>query len=367
MIFLLYFIYPLLLLCIHTAAQSTSVDDKPEQLYRFPNKTSIEDVLVLRNGSLLLALSTEPSLYRLNPKYPRAPVLVKRFPGQTSLLSITQLNNTVIAVVAGNTTLSADSVYSTAVSGSYVVYLLSICDAKIVASFPILQASRLESVTTLPDKPQYLLISDPILDVVWRLDTYSGVVDKAITDFGLGGAAGVDGIEVAGQYLYFVAQSQASVARLRITPDGRSKGEPAQSQFFTPRFVALDDLAIGPNGTIFFTDRYFDQLAFAKSQEQGSFLDSEDGLEHPTAIAFAGNILYVVTAGYLPAVDGTGAVVGTGGGQVLRIDLARTSEFGPTGSGILSSSSSGVQGSGSGGTGSLDDIFDVPVETSSSQ
>lgn len=355
MLFSFYFVYSLLLFCIHTTAQSATPFVK--QLYRFPNGTSIEDVLVLRNGSLLLALITEPSLYRLDLKSSSAPVLVKRFSAQTSLLGIAQLNKTTVAVIAGNTTSSEENIYPPAVPGSFVVYLLHVC-GKIVASFPIPEASRLESITTLPDAPQYLLISDPILKVIWRLDTRTGVVDKAITDFlfgpGEAGDPGLGGIEAAGQYLYFIAQNQASLARIRITPDGRSKGDPPQTRFFPPRFYALDDLAIGPNGTIFINDQYMSTVIQVKSSSSSTILDGVD-VDHPTAIAFAGNIMYVVTAGFQPAVGGTG-------GQVVRVDLGRLSEPDLTGSGpiVLSSSSSGFQGSGSGGTGSLDDIFDEP-------
>ena len=139
MIFPLYFALSILPFYNKIAAQPVSKEPSLQELYRFPNGTRIENVLVLRNGSLLLTLPTEALLYLLDPKSLNAPTLVQRFPYQTSLLGIAQLNQSTVAVIAGNLT---RSLYgdNAGVPGSFSIFLLAL-SGRIVTSFPIPGAS----------------------------------------------------------------------------------------------------------------------------------------------------------------------------------------------------------------------------------
>lgn len=333
----LYFVFSLLLFFIHIAAQPVNNDPSLLELYRFPNGTQIENILVLRNGSLLLTLLTEPSLYLLNPKSSNAPVLVQRFYHQTSLLGITQLNQSTVAVIAGNLT---GSTYESnaGVPGSFFIFLLALL-GRIVASFPIPEASLLESITALPDSPYNLLMSDPTLAVIWRLNTLTGAIDKLIADpiFAKNPedqGPSLNGIHVLGPYLYFTNTHQGLLGRIRIARDGTPVGSGGSPQFETRSYSFIyyryDDFALRPDGSLFITDPIGNTVTRVGPQDapyELSVVVNGGIVEHPTAVAFASNsdsvqrnIMYVVTAGFLPGYGGTG------GGQVLRVDLGLVGE-----------------------------------------
>lgn len=322
----LYFLLSLFLFSV----QTLSLANPPavEELYRFPNGTRIANVLVLRNGSLLLTLITEPSLYRFDPNSKEAPVLVRRFPGHTSLLGIAQLqgNGNPIAVIAGNLTqfTYANDYGTEGVLGSFSIFLLS-PSGQIKSSFLIPQASFLAGLTVLPDAPKYLLASDSG-GAVWRLNTITGSIDRTIVDplFYSAPSPSLAGIHVFGQYLYFTVGDTDTLGRIRIKPDGRRAVKLAETTtigYQEPS--ALGDFAIAPDGSFYFVhaqayivDRRapFDDAGLRPVLKPNI-------VEVPTAAAFTidparGNVLYVVSAGFVPGYRGI-----NGGGQIVRINL----------------------------------------------
>lgn len=337
MIFPFYFIISFLLFNTHIIAQSGSDEVVIHELYRFPTGTRIQNLVVLGNGSLLLTLLTEPSLYRFDPKSSKAPVLVHRFPHQTSLLGVTQLNNKkTVALIAGNLT---GSIYknNAGVPKSFFVFLLDLSSARIIACFPIRQASLLVGITALPNSPHHLLLSDPTLALIWRLNTLTGAVDKAIADpifITPPGrtAPSLGGIHVVNQHLYFTSQDNGQVGRIRINPNGTSAGEPAETRAYGFIYNNFGDFAVASDDVIYVTDPIGRTVARISPQENfrpgfnggssvfSSIPISGDVVDHPTAAAFASDsvkesVLYVVTAGFLPGYGGSG------GGQVLKVEL----------------------------------------------
>lgn len=350
MILPLYVVFVSLLFCIRITAFSNGI----QELYRFSNETGIANILVLRNESLLLSLFTEPSLYRLDPKSSK-PVLVQRFPGRTSLFGIEQINQYQLAVIAGKQ-INKNYDINLAVPGSFSVFLLSL-RGRILRSFSVLEASSLRSITTLPKSPQYLLLSDPVLAVVWRLNIRTGDVDKVINSIDLsifGHTPVMNSVHVQGDLLYYTDIISQSVARLRITSDGRSSGNAPEIRITDPRGTdPFEDFAIRQDGSIYFSlptgvayilpfetpfERDFDVVSYG-------ILLGEDFNKYPTAVAFSNNaprcnILYIVTAGLVfPILDfpelvtpeGESAKFRLEGGQVLKVnlDLAYTSTLYP--------------------------------------
>ena len=341
MILPFYFLFSFFLFCIRITAQKNK---GVQELYRFPKGTGISNVLVLRNESLLLTLFTEPSLYRLDPKASK-PVLVHRFPGRTSLFGIAQVNQYQIALIAGN--LGSDNgsveIYSNE-QGSSSVFLLSL-SGRILKSFPIPEAGALRSITTLPKTPQYILLSDGALAVIWRLNIRTGAVDQTITTNDLLSADErkplLDGIHVQDNYLYFTDAGYTGIGRLRITPDGRSAVESPEIQYLS-RYVYDNyyDFAIRLDRSIYFTNVYDNTVNYLAPFEPypaslGTYevLASEEGVVHPTGIAFSDNaprcnIMYVVTAGNQPDLDNQSELGNKNiGGQVLKVDLSNVGLF----------------------------------------
>lgn len=351
----LFYIVVFFLLNVHITIQAPTEAPYVEELYRFPNGTRAENLLVLRNGSILLTLASEPSLYRYDPKSPKKPpVFVNSVPGKTSLFDITQLDKNTVAVTAGNISGPLYSGYPN-VSGTYSVVLFSL-SGRLVRSFPIPQAGFLRGITTLPDSPNLLLIADPSLAIIWRLNTLTGAVDKPFDPsiFASRDAPTsildsspianlsekppfLNGIHVLGQYLYFTNSIAITVNRVRITPNGSPAGD-IQTRYLRYLYLNLSDFVLKADGSLIVTDPFGDSIF------QVGPLDApwnvtgilNGGAEHPNAVAFArrrSNILYVVTIGYFPEAIGTSREsefnpslayqdAGTlGGSQVLRVNL----------------------------------------------
>lgn len=319
-----------------------------KELCLFPIESRIEFFIVLPDDSLLLTSSTENSLYRFDPKTSKEPVVVRKFPGKTSLLGIAQLNPSTIALVAGG---AKGSYYrrENAAPGTFAVYLIS-PSGRIKASFPIPEATLLKGLTTLPHSPNYLLICDAGLGVVWRLNIITGAVDQLL-DIPLDYADTVDttlnAIHVRGENLYWVDRNIGFLGRLQITSDGTPITEEPEIQVIGWPFRLYGDFLVRPNNTFFITSPSEDvviKIGFNDSSREvyttsngyisviPSVLNGDTlknpYVNYPTALACANrkcDILYVVTAGSLSEeqppnapIDPANAVKRS---QILKLDL----------------------------------------------
>lgn len=351
MVLLVHLFLSFLLFYISTIAQYIDNNLFVEELYRFPDGTSLENILVLQNGSLLLTLSSEPSLYRLDPESPDPPVLVQCFPEKTSLLGIAFLNSSTVAVIGGNLT---GSLYGNnpGVPGSFSVFLIAL-SGQVVASWPVAKASLLRGITALPDSsPGVLLLSDPTLGIIWSLDTRDGWVDNIYgsplpgdPDFFAQSAEDVgpsiNGIHYFVMFTYLTNSHKSLMGRnFCCALDGKPAGAyptPETRPFnFTHSYYG--DFAICPDFSVFIPDVLENTVTHVSID---GFSDRHDGdwhdpatysafldggvLVHPTAVAIPDlqhrcEVMYVVTAGCLPGYGGTG------GGQVLKVDLTLAGE-----------------------------------------
>lgn len=250
-----------------------------------------------------------------------------------------QVNKYEIALTAGNVTGSVYN-FDSSTPGSFSVFLLSL-SGRILKSFPVPAAGSLKSITTLPKSPQYLLLSDPSLAAIWRLNIRTGAVDQAITISDLLSAderrPELSGVHVQNNYLYFTDYGYTGIGRLRITPDGRSAGDfPQVQRLFRPTNYYYYDFAIRLDRSIYYTNLYANTVNYLEpfepypaSIDAQEFLASQEGVVHPTGIAFSYarcNIMYVVTAGTLPDDDPDFEPQNIGG-QVLKVDLSNLSPF----------------------------------------
>lgn len=336
-----FFFYPFFFffnLCFIIAQAAT--DKYVEKLYAFPNGTRVDSFIVLPDDSLLLTLSTEPSLYRFDFKTSKKPELVRKYPGKTALLGIAQINSSTIALVAGGATGSYID-QNEGAPGTFAIYLVSL-SGEIKASFPISQAYLLKGLTTLPQSSDYLLISDPALGVVWRLNIVTGAIDKPFSfpDFedSFGNIlAYYNDIHVRGEFLYYTERNH--VNRFHITPDGTPINGKFKSSGDPFGFRYLGDFLVRPNNTLLLTapieNTIFKLKFFGPDFPVIPVLIGDPyvpGVQHPSALACANrrcNIVYVVTIGNLPEAgftardpDAAAIVVGPlGGSQILKVDL----------------------------------------------
>ena len=302
------------------AATNTS---RVEVLHQFANGTRAENLCVLGNGSLLVTLLTEPSVYLVHTTSTSAnTIFVQSIPSHTSLLGITHVSPDTVAIIAGNISVATLE----AVSGSFAIYLLALSEeshAYIRTSFAIPDAEFLSGMAMAPASQHLLLMADSTLGVVWRLDINTSAVEKAISDPLFGKALGnpspaLNGIRVRGEYLYFSNSNTGVLGRLLITPSGeRAAGAQAGILAKVANGSTFDDFEVARNGTVFISvPTGFQVLRVGPDREEVVFV-KDVRIDHPSSVQSGKDnpelVLYVTTDG---ALEGFG---GEGGGQVIRI------------------------------------------------
>src|SRR5437762_692546 len=75
-------------------------------LHQFPKPSWVENLCVRSNGQLLLTVLTSPDLYLLDPSEPSQPILIHSFEGYLGLMGISEVENDVFYIAAGNFNLS---------------------------------------------------------------------------------------------------------------------------------------------------------------------------------------------------------------------------------------------------------------------
>jgi hypothetical protein len=310
----------------------------PTLLHQFPNGTWVENILTLQSGELLVTLLNSAQVMLIDPQSPASASklqIVNQVVSQTAVLGIAQPDPHKVAVVAGN--LSYPGQIS--IPGSYGVQLYDLDTDDQGSStlapnrwFPIPDAGELDGMTAIPGNPNYLLMADPSLGLIWRLDLRNGsfvsVFGDSEGDQVLLGkipgvpTAGVNGIHAQDGYVYFTNSNRASFGRIPITDDGLSTGEPGEVLVTDFPNTTYDDFALG-NGSYFFLcspTGHSINLAFLNGTQQVLAGGSDDvKFDHPVAAMLGktqadSDTLYVATAGIIEGVGGVG------GGQIFAID-----------------------------------------------
>ena len=213
----------------------------------------IENIAVRLSGEIL-AVGLTPNLFQINP-LDRTAVIVHTFPSPiTAIAGLTETLPDIFYVTAGNvtnTTVVATpgtlSVWEVNMAG-YMPKTGLVTPIKKIADFP--EAGLLDGMTTLNAEEGLLLISDPVLGLVWSLNVNTGaksqiisIADmKAIT--GMEPSLGINGIRYKNGYLYFTTTTQQTFVRLPLNLDGSAAGNPVivNSAFGRPDDFALDDV-----------------------------------------------------------------------------------------------------------------------------
>lgn len=146
-----------------------------EVIYRFPRRTSVENLTIRSNGLILATTFFAPEIYQVDPKTCTVS-LVAEIPAATGLLGIAEIEKDVFYVVAGN--ISATLLIPTA--GNFSVWRVDInmfkpnkSLAKVQRVVEIPQAKFLNGATVLSRKEWILLIADSLLGSVFRVNTRS--------------------------------------------------------------------------------------------------------------------------------------------------------------------------------------------------
>ena len=298
-----------------------------ESLYQFPsNITFVENQQILRNGSLVVSLFSEPSLYILDLARPKStPKLSYKFADGTGVPGLAQPSPDTLAAAVGDTSPS-----ELTNSTNWKVVLLALADhapATVRRTFPVPGAKLLNGMTTLPHDPAVVLIADSGLGIVWRLDTRTGALNKPLDDplFKLEAPPGapplgVNGVHISKDgYLYFTNIAKSIFGRIAITPRGSAVGTPA-AMLNTLATAGYDDFALADDeDAAYISGNPGDVVVkVTRAGKVVAVWKDDTLLNHPTSVTKGvgkdRDALFVTTAGSL--VGGN-----SGGGRIVKIKL----------------------------------------------
>ncbi|KAI1297471.1 hypothetical protein F5Y03DRAFT_279624 [Xylaria venustula] len=305
-----------------TATPLAGRQSSATQLFNFSDPIAFENSFLASETQLLATSITTNVLYQFNPlaKSPEADTAVV-LTNSTSLTGVAQIapgKFVVLGGVKGNLTYGYydETVYT--VDFGHGAAKKTAPTVKAVASLP--DAVLLNGVAALPANPSVILITDSVTYAIWRVDTTTGAVDKAITDAALEAPAnatfplGANGLKIHDGYAYFTNTAAGIFGRVPITAAGDKAGD-VEVIHTVPSGTNFDDFNIDDAGVAYLAQS---PGAVVKVTTDGtaSFVVGADGdttLLGPTSITLAkGKKAYVTTRG--DVTDGVG-------GQLFEVTL----------------------------------------------
>lgn len=208
------------------------------QLYEFSYPISVQNLVALPNGCLLLSTSANADLHYIDPEalYPAAQK-VATLPDTTALTGFAALGDGFYAVSGGGAPSNADKkdCADGSSSGGLQVYVVKVDtegDVKVTVdhSIAVPDTSSMEGMAALPAHARTVLSADAIGGRILRIDTDTNTVDVAFENDALkpgDGAAhrGVTGIKIRDDHLYFTNAAKGTFGRFPIDADGAATGD----------------------------------------------------------------------------------------------------------------------------------------------
>ncbi|KAB8264279.1 hypothetical protein BDV32DRAFT_145529 [Aspergillus pseudonomiae] len=287
------------------AAQAVALETK--QLFNFSTAVAIENSALRPDGSLLLTTFDQGRLYTLNPSLPNPQAeLVAALPGATALCGIAAIDTDKFAVIdgiRGNYSYTNETIYTVDFSANPINPTI-----QVVSQLP--NAIMLNGMAALPVHPHVVLAGDARLGAVFRVNTDTGAAEIAFTDPWLTAPSnastpiGVNGLKIAGGYMYFTNTAREIFARVPIDGFGEKTGDieviatlDDADSYHWDDFVVLEDL-----GVAFLAQPDTAIAQISLDGEQNIIVgggDDRTTVVGPTSLAIAqdGKALYVTTRG----------------------------------------------------------------------
>ncbi|KAK5658186.1 hypothetical protein OQA88_2159 [Cercophora sp. LCS_1] len=303
-------------------------------VYRFPNRTWIENIAVRPNGDLLLTtLLPNASLYTLeDPQSPRArPRLLHTF-DVDSLLGIAESRPDKFVVVGGDFSSRA-----VGVPGTFAAWTVDFgsqlgSHPRIRKAANIREAVFLNGVTELPGCGE-VLIADSALGRAWRLDVETGkytvgiqVPEMApVPDAPL--KIGINGIHFFKGFVYWTNSFEATLYRIKVGYNGHPTPGSGVEKVAKVDVAFLDDFTFDYNATAWATTHLDNKLVAIKPNGAAVVVEGsaqELTVAGDTACHFGRTekdrkVLYIVTDGGIASpVNGTMVE----GGKVVAVDTS---------------------------------------------
>ncbi|KAI1347950.1 hypothetical protein F5Y01DRAFT_293793 [Xylaria sp. FL0043] len=326
-----YWLVQALLFMASLGRSSQTAAHQVSQLYQFKYPTAIEDLISLSNGCLLLASSTENTLYYIDPEalFPSA-MFITSFPGSEALTAFVALPDGRYAV-AGSTTKPPNP------SGYTHVYVFSV-DTEVTVGNTTMHANivvpdtvRIDGMTTLPKDPHIILAADAIGGRILRINTAVGnnTVSVAFEHEALKPSdqtnttvKGIRGLVAKDDYLYFTNSGQGIFGRFPIDENGNSTGDAELLARLDERLdgygTSYGGFSFDSEGNVFVAVAPSSVYKITPDGTQWVFAKGSDPmLLEPTSAIVSNDekAVYVSTAGKNTGYPFTG-------GQLLRVQVA---------------------------------------------
>ena len=316
---------------LSTRENNPKLPPRVEVIYEFPPGISLKNIAVRRNGQILTTVLSAPKIYQVDPSKKRQPILLYTFPASL-VAGIAELQPDVFYVATDNTT--AANPFA-GVPGSLAIWKVDLRrfsfslgkkSAEVTKIVTIPQAQVLNGLAVLDHRKGLLVIADPLLGRIWRVNVYTKEI-KIFTDDPLARAGpnavppiGVNGIKVRHEAVYWSNSLRNIIARINVDSDGTAQG-PAVVVATGSR--GIDDFAIGPNGAFFAAEPIASDLAYAPAVG-GELQVIANITLSPTAVAF-GRRSEDAQSVYLSSTGGSLADFASGTptrGRTLRVDVS---------------------------------------------
>ena len=302
-------------------------------VYQFPHPSWAENIAVRSNGDLLISRADVPELNLIKPdsRNPNATV-VHRFTDKLAVLGIAETTPDRFAVIAGNFSLSAG-----VTPGSFSIYTVTFLgrgpSAQVDKVADLSEGIFLNGMSSLSGDT--VLVGDFGGGKIYRVDINNGnysiissdplltAVPNPIT-----GSAGVNGLHVFENQVFFTNSGQGILGHFPIAADGTQLSN--ASVFARPLNASLgfDDFAIAHDGTLFMPTTSGNSVQeVARNGNMSKIIAgslNSTAIAQPTAAQLGRgprdrDVLYITTAGGL-AVPVNGNL--TVGAQVVAVDLS---------------------------------------------
>lgn len=316
--------------------------DNIQTIYQFPENTYVENLAVRANGQILLDVFTSPQLWLVDPQVPGEAVLVHEFPDALGITGITEYDDDVFAVLAGNFSFSSGE----CTKGSWSIWSVDLGNA-IINSNASLAASP-PKVSKLADVPaatclngmdllsggakKFLMAGDIRTGEIYAVDVDTGASAVTINNtqtvpavtYGFGSVS-TDGLRVRDSDLYFTNIGQGTLVKVPLNPDdGTPAGEAQTVAKSLSSKDQWDDFAIDCDGNVFMTTGGSNTIQRVTPEGSVAILAgslNSTAIAEPSSARFGrmaddSNVLYVTTAGAMVAPVNGNTVVGA---QVLAI------------------------------------------------
>ncbi|KAJ5176642.1 uncharacterized protein N7482_002519 [Penicillium canariense] len=292
------------------------------QIFNFSSYVDIENSVLRPNGHLLLTTFDQGRLYTLDPsRHAPQAQLVAALPVATALCGITAIGADKFAVVGGIRgyySYTNETLYTVDFSGNSA-------EPTIRTLVQIPSAVMLNGMAALPTQPHIVLIADSRLGCLFRVDTRTGVSRIAFKNDSLAAPSnatipiGINGVKVAGGYVYFTNTARGTFSRMPVSADGSKFGkiEVIANLDMGTTDGNWDDFAVDAKG-IAYVAQAENSIARIQSSGQRTIVaggGNSTALIGPTSVQIGGNgKLYVTTRG--GTVDGVSY-----SGQVVEVQL----------------------------------------------